>query len=82
MRGVGVHAMTHFQTEASMPSKFIRLTHVVSSSRQPVAVNASLVMAVKQKGEAGAELFFDAERAMHIAESMDEVVRLLEEALQ
>ena len=65
-----------------MPSKFVRLTHVVSSSRQPIAVNASLVMAVKQKGEANSEVFFDAERAMHIAESMDEVLRLLEAALQ
>ena len=34
-----------------MPNKFVRLTHVISSSRQPVAVNATLVMAVKQKGE-------------------------------
>jgi hypothetical protein len=68
--------------EAHMPSKFVRLTHVISSSRQPVAVNASLVMAVKQKGETGSEVFFDAERAMHIAESMDEVVRMLEAALQ
>lgn len=65
-----------------MPSKFVRLTQVVSSSRQPIAVNATLVMAVKQKGDLGSEVFFDAERAMHIAESMDEVVRRLEEALQ
>jgi hypothetical protein len=65
-----------------MPNKFVRLTHVISSSRQPIAVNASLVMAVKQKGETSSELFFDAERAMHIAEPMDEVVRLLEAALQ
>jgi hypothetical protein len=65
-----------------MPNKFVRLTHVVSSSRQPIAVNASLVMAVKQKGESNSEVFFDAERAMHIAEPMDEVVRLLEAALQ
>lgn len=28
------------------------------------------------------EVFFDAERAMHVAESMDEVIRRLEEALQ
>jgi hypothetical protein len=68
--------------EASMPNKFVRLTQVISSSRQPVAVNATLVMAVKQKGEVGSEVFFDAERAMHIAESMDDVVRLLEAALQ
>jgi len=39
------------------------------------------VMAVKQKGETGAEIFFDAERAMHVDESMDEVVRRLEAAL-
>ena len=65
-----------------MPSKFIRLTHVVSSSRQPIAVNARLVMAVKQKGATSAEIFFDAERGMHVDESMDEVVRRLEEALQ
>lgn len=65
-----------------MPSRFIRLTQVVSSSRQPIAVNASQVIAVKQRGEAGSELFFDAERSMHIAESMDDVVRLLEAALQ
>jgi hypothetical protein len=65
-----------------MSNKFVKLTHVVSSSRQPIAVNASLVMAVKQKGEANSEVFFDAERAMHVAESMDEVVRRLEEALQ
>jgi len=65
-----------------MPSKFIRLTHVVSSSRQPIAVNARLVMAVKEKGAAGAEIFFDAERGMHVDETMDEVVRRLEEALQ
>jgi hypothetical protein len=65
-----------------MTSKFIRLTQVVSNSRHPIAVNASLVMAVKQKGEVGSELFFDAERAMHIAESMDEVVRMLDAALQ
>ena len=65
-----------------MPNRFIRLTQVIASSRQPIAVNASLVMAVKQKGEANSEVFFDAERAMHIAESMDEVVRLLEAALE
>jgi hypothetical protein len=65
-----------------MPNKFIRLTHVISSSRQPIAVNANLVMAVKQKGATNAEIFFDAERAMHVDESMDEVVRRLEEALQ
>ena len=65
-----------------MPSKFVRLTHVISSSRQPIAVNASLVMAVKQKGTANSEVFFDAERAMHIEEPMDDVVRLLEEALR
>ena len=65
-----------------MPSKFVRLTHVVSSSRQPIAVNASLVMAVKHKGESNSEVFFDAERAMHIEEPMDEVLRLLEQALQ
>ena len=65
-----------------MPNKFVRLTQVVSSSRHPVAVNANLVMAVKQKGETNSEVFFDAERAMHIAEPMDEVVRLLEAALQ
>jgi hypothetical protein len=65
-----------------MPSKFIRLTHVVSSSRQPIAVNARLVMAVKEKGAANSEIFFDAERAMHIEEPMDEVLRRLEEALQ
>jgi hypothetical protein len=65
-----------------MSNKFVKLTHVVSSSRQPIAVNASLVMAVKQKGEANSEVFFDAERAMHVDESMDEVVRRLEEALQ
>jgi hypothetical protein len=65
-----------------MPNRFIRLTHVISTSRQPIAVNASLVMAVKQKGDAGSELFFDAERAMHIAESMDEVLHMLEAALQ
>lgn len=63
-----------------MPSKFIRLTHVISSNRQPIAVNARLVMAVKQKG-ANSEVFFDAERALHIEEPMDEVVRRLEEAL-
>jgi hypothetical protein len=68
--------------EASMSNKFVRLTHVVSSSRQPVAVNASMVMAVKQKGETSSEVFFDAERGMHIAEPMDEVIRLLEAALQ
>jgi hypothetical protein len=39
------------------------------------------VMAVKQKGAANSEIFFDAERAMHIEEPMDEVVRRLEEAL-
>jgi hypothetical protein len=65
-----------------MPSKFVRLTHVVSSSRQPIAVNANLVIAVKQKGASNAEIFFDAERAMHVEESMDEVVRRLEEALK
>jgi len=65
-----------------MPSKFVKLTHVVSSSRQPIAVNANLVMAVKQKGAANSEIFFDAERAMHVEESMDEVVRRLEEALR
>jgi hypothetical protein len=65
-----------------MPNQFIRLTHVISSSRHPIAVNARLVMAVKQKGESNAEIFFDAERAMHVDESMDEVVRRLEEALQ
>ena len=65
-----------------MPNRFIRLTQVISTSRQPIAVNASLVMAVKQKGDAGSELFFDAERAMHIAESMDEVLHMLEAALQ
>jgi hypothetical protein len=65
-----------------MPNRFIRLTHVISTNRQPIAVNASLVMAVKQKGDAGSELFFDAERAMHIAESMDEVLHMLEAALQ
>lgn len=65
-----------------MPSKFVRLTQVISSNRQPIAVNASLVIAVKQKGAANSEVFFDAERAMHIEESMDEVVRRLEEALQ
>ena len=65
-----------------MPNRFIRLAHVISTSRQPIAVNASLVMAVKQKGDAGSELFFDAERAMHIAESMDEVLHMLEAALQ
>lgn len=64
-----------------MPGKFVTLTQVISSSRQPIAVNANLVMAVKQKGEASSELFFDAERAMHIDEPMDEVVRRLEEAL-
>ena len=65
-----------------MPNKFIRLTHVISSNRQPIAVNANLVMAVKQKGATGAEIFFDAERGMHVDESMDEVVRRLEDALQ
>ena len=65
-----------------MSSKFVKLTHVVSSSRQPIAVNANLVMAVKQKGAANSEIFFDAERAMHVEESMDEVVRRLEEALR
>jgi hypothetical protein len=65
-----------------MPSKFVRLTHVISSSRQPIAVNAGLVMAVKQKGTANSEIFFDLERAMHIEEPMDDVVRLLEEALR
>lgn len=65
-----------------MPSKFVRLTQVISSSRQPIAVNASLVIAVKQKGATSSEVFFDAERAMHIEESMDEVVRRLEEALR
>lgn len=65
-----------------MPNKFVKLTQVVSSSRQPIAVNANLVMAVKQKGEANSEIFFDAERAMHVAESMDDVVRMLEAALQ
>jgi hypothetical protein len=65
-----------------MASKFIRLTHVISSSRQPIAVNANLVMAVKQKGATNSEVFFDAERAMHIEEPMDEVLRRLEEALQ
>ena len=65
-----------------MSSKFVKLTHVVSSSRQPIAVNANLVMAVKQKGTANSEIFFDAERAMHVEESMDEVVRRLEEALR
>jgi len=65
-----------------MSNKFIRLTHVISSSRHPIAVNANLVMAVKQKGEAGAEIFFDAERAMHVDESRDDVVRRLEEALR
>ena len=65
-----------------MPNKFVTLTHVVSSSRQPIAVNASLVMAVKQKGETNSEIFFDAERAMHVAESMDDVVRRLEAAMQ
>jgi hypothetical protein len=65
-----------------MSNKFVKLTHVVSSSRQPIAVNANLVMAVKQKGASGTEIFFDAERAMHVDESMDEVVRLLEEALR
>jgi hypothetical protein len=65
-----------------MSSKFVRLTHVVSSSRQPIAVNANLVIAVKQKGATNSEIFFDAERALHIEEPMDEVVRRLEEALQ
>jgi len=65
-----------------MPNSFIKLTHVISSSRQPIAVNARLVMAVKEKGTTGAEIFFDAERGMHVDESMDEVVRRLEEALQ
>jgi hypothetical protein len=65
-----------------MPGKFVRLTSVISSSRQPVAVNAGLVMAVKAKGANNSEIFFDAERAMHVEESMDEVVRRLEEALQ
>jgi hypothetical protein len=68
--------------EASMPGKFVRLTSVISSSRSPVAVNARLVMAVKPKGANGSEIFFDAERAMHVEEPMDEVVRRLEEALQ
>ena len=74
-------APSHKQPEAAMPNKFIRLTHVISTSRHPIAVNANLVMAVKQKGETGAEIFFDAERAMHVDESMDEVVRRLEAAL-
>jgi hypothetical protein len=39
-------------------------------------------MAVKQKGTANSEIFFDLERAMHIEEPMDDVVRLLEEALR
>ncbi len=65
-----------------MSNKFITLTHVISSSRQPIAVNAGLVMAVKQKGANNSEVFFDAERAMHIEEPMDEVVRRLEEALR
>jgi hypothetical protein len=64
-----------------MANKFVALTHVISSSRQPIVVNASLVMAVKQKGETNSEVFFDAERAMHVEESMDEVVRRLEQAL-
>jgi hypothetical protein len=55
---------------------------MVSSSRQAIAVNASLVMAVKQRGTTNSEVFFDAERSMHIDESMDEVIRLLEQALQ
>jgi hypothetical protein len=65
-----------------MPNKFVRLTHMVSSSRQAIAVNANLVMAVKQRGTTNSEVFFDAERSMHIDESMDEVIRLLEQALQ
>ena len=65
-----------------MPSRFVTLTHVVSSTRQPIAVNARLVLAVKQKGATNSEVFFDLERAMHIEEPMDEVVRRLEQALQ